>query len=470
MNTFDRFLNTTIKTLLVVILCIMLTIGLMFALPVYAEDSQSIYKLEYISPTPSPYYNTLNEASYAMYSNRYLSAFKTSAGQDIDFYLFHVGNYIYICCSSDIDLDFSSNTALAQVYTKFDTSVLFTGNTAGFVSQYGLYVVSYEYSSFPYYTFYCPTYSSASEGYQAVADAIASSGTVAFDRTITIKPGYVAYVRTAGGTLDLVAQFHEYSKWSRPLWDNDVRISFSGGLVPTSGTVFNTGFGSPVDWLKVASAPSNALGQTMVGGRFYDSGLPDAGENKCVVIYNPTYNNAGSIIGRGTIDFGPTITAHFSNLVDVSQYKLRSDATVSYASGASIVSGSPDDYNLVYSYIPSDNDPSTVITDSDYRLLDLSSNTSGPAIDMNNGGYNGNSGTNPDTPEQTENGILGLLSRILQFLATPISHIINLFNAGGNLMAWLGQLWTWLPTDVGLVIVDALIVLVVIGAIKFLWK
>lgn len=455
--SFNNFLNKSIYILLAVLLCIAIFIGSFFFNPFsFAEPLSSFLSGSYLSFDDSS--NTL--------------VLSNTSNQVC--YLYSTDSVTYSSITFNFSYSYSSSTS--PTVRLFSNQQPLGTKTFSFKGS-NSYSFTFEFTpndSSNYFGFYSDSYNSNST---IVFDSIivddinilsSSSSSSSFDRTITIKPGYVAYVETDGGTLDLTATFPILSNFSRPLWNDHVRIAFGGYYAPSSGTIFNDSFGSSIDWLKPASAPTNILGKTYIGGRSFDAGLPSDGSS--VVIYNPAYmgfNNVDPSNHNGQT--GPTLTAHFSNAVFVQQFPLRTSSTFDSSAGWVLDAGSPDNYDDSYIYSPSETDSSTIVSDTDYYFYDRSNDTTSSAISLPNGGYN----TDVDNSSTVEDGnrtIRGLLNTIIEFLSAPIAHIQNLFNSGSSFMTWLSQLFTWLPEPVSAVITSALIVLIVIGVIKFLWK
>ena len=164
------------------------------------------------------------------------------------------------------------------------------------------------------------------------------------------------------------------------------------------------------------------------------------------------------------------MTAHFSNVVFVSQYALRTDVTFDAVDGSTMIGSSPNGYSEMYLYSPSNDDSSPIVSDTDYYFYDSTSNTSRPAISIDNGGYNvenESTGTYIDNGDSTING---LINKILEFLSAPIKHIQNLYNSAISFFNNISLLWSWLPDELVTLLVSAISVIVIIGVIKFLWK
>lgn len=370
-----------------------------------------------------------------------------------EYYAFCVnGNgycYVYICSR----VNFGNSTFMINV----------KGNGSGnlqpsFSDTYNLYYCTSN-RSFPYEeNILIPVYSDIEAGLNELNEYI-SHGTSyeSFHRIVTIQPGYVAYIETDGGTLDLRAQFSVKSNIVRPFWRDGVRIKFGGEYTPESGMIFDSSFGNSIDWLKSAQG-QDLFGATNLGGKQFNAGLPDDGS--CVVIYNPAFMPIANTLLSSSSTIGPTLTAEFSNVVSVQKYALR-DNMVFDGDNTGFKSESTDDYNTPYVYIPNSSETSIKVSDDDYIIVDRANNTTTPAITIP---------ALPDNSVDSGNFLENAVRSIQNLLSAPIEHIQNLYNAGVSFFQYLSSFWSWIPVEITSIIVSALIVLIVIGVIKVLWK
>ena len=310
----DSILNKTIKYLFITILSITVLIVSFFVFPpVYADNSITVISVDYYSSDQNASsirsngilaFNTSgNSDNYNdVYALAYSLTESITGTQGVYFvynnsvYFAHVPQYN----SQDVFLPIRLRTSYGSGNSVFPSN---QAAQSSYNSTYDLGVVHstpYLSSNAQITSYNLPLYSSLDDALSEASEALSGgSSQDSFDRTITIKPGYVAYIQTDGGTLSLTATFPVYSNFVRPLWNDKVRIAFGGYYSPSSSTVFNDSFGSSIDWLKPAEAPTNILGQTKIGGRVYNAGLPDNGS--CVVIYNPAYYLSGRTVDYGTV-------------------------------------------------------------------------------------------------------------------------------------------------------------------------
>lgn len=301
-----------------------------------------------------------------------------------------------------------------------------------------------------------PAFSSVEEGLQAVRNYIDNGSVVDFQKTIYLEPGYAIYILTNGGTMELTTQFSVYSNIFNGGWGNSVtqRIGTSSTRVPPSGYVFGAETGSIIPWTKLTTADSNFLGQTKYA-HYLMTDLPSDGTY--TVIYNPVYSYDDGV----TSNVNSTITIEVSNFVGANIFALKSRL----AMNGVVESTSPDDYQTYKTTGTGD----YVIGDGDtlywYDVDNGEQSEDGSPTNFEEAPYN-------DTSSIPDNGttIGSLLEKIIAFFQAPVEHIKNLYNAGINFFNYLSMLWAWIPAEITGVLISAVIVLLVIGVIKFLWK
>lgn len=461
MERFNILYNKTIKLLLVALLCVMLTIITIFVFPPSYADG--VDEIPLISTTPTTFYEGTYIISNKSVSGYYLQYFDSANDAPVYVCLVADGDYYSPCFFTLSSNEGKYGTVYyrdAGAYGGWSNYRLPINNTLGdylYVTLTALHIASANVSTatIPYF--------------DTVSDAISAleaSNIFSAERTITIQPGYVAYIETYGGTLDIIAQFPNLSRLSRPLWENSVQIAF-GVYAPAPGHsfTFTSNFGSSIDWLIPASAPTNLLGQSKIGGRQYNAGLPDNGSS--VAIYNPAYSGLSS----NTNDYGraikaPTLTVTISNCVFVEWFKLRTDATISVQSGPAIIANSDDNYTSSVIYLPVEGEGDTVVTDADCYYYNGSTNTSSAGVTMNAGGSN--YGTD-DIVEDANNMLDNFEEKVTSLLSSPIRHITNLVNNATAFFTEIIHFFDWLPDEVRSVIISCLALIPVIGFIKLLF-
>lgn len=296
-----------------------------------------------------------------------------------------------------------------------------------------------------------PVFETLEDGLSAFSDFLSSSSGSFWSgsATVSVEAGCVAYILVDGGTATLTTTFPELSKLSRPLWTSGSTYSFENDL-PSSGKVFSSTSGTLIDWLIPASAKTDLLGRSYLGGR----PLSDLPSGQFLVVYNPVYRGYDD---KGVGIMSPTIYVSLSNYGAVRQFRL----TASY-NGGLIESSSDDGYS---SWFDSIGEEELDANGNPIYIEHLANGTTQTAISIPAGG--GNIVINGDN---ADNSIGGLLDRLLSLLTAPIKYIERLYNSAIQFFDYLSSLWGWLPVEVTSIIGAALAVLVVIGVVKFLWK
>lgn len=449
MSTFDRFLNHVIKVLLVCITCIMLIIGLLFVTPpVYALDTTLPIPivtddLNDIKNNGIPFNIYKNQPVYlgslgGEYTCCYVQP-STITGAVADFYVFSDSSTISDLCNAYYGgYSWSKGSFTLNPITESD----------------GIYYGKYGVSGMPDSDI--PIFGSLEDALSAVGG---SGGAIDVGpKEFDIPAGYAYYILTNGGSATLTTKFTVYNNIFTGSWsESNQRIGISETRVPSSGYTFGSNTGTLIPWHKLSTADSNILGQTRYAQYIYTN-CPDNGNY--LVIYNPVYAYDDDV----TSNVNGTIHVEISNFVGANRFALRS----SLGFNGSVDSVSPDDYTDFESTGTGDlvvgNDSSLTWYDATRSSEDIDSST-GSSAPAPIAPYNDTSSV-PDN-----NTFLGnLVERIVSFLEAPIQHIKSLQDAAANFMGWLANLWKWLPETVVVVIVDALIVLIVIGVVKFLWK
>lgn len=405
---------------------------------------------ETYSFSEQPISNTDYTYIYSNTNDTYLIPNNITNGEYYAFIGYINGLYnVYIC---------SKNNFENSIFTLKVGNNSTSSSTPSYSSSYDIYYTSIQrrvnYSEY----FRLPVFTSLNEAFESVNEYINHGTTYeSFHRIITIQPGYVAYIETNGGTLDLRAQFSVKSNIVRPFWRDGVRIKFGGEYTPESGMIFDSSFGNSIDWLKSAQG-QNFLGFTNYGGKQFEAGLPNDGS--CVVIYNPAFMPIDNSVGSDSGTIGPVLTAEFSNVVSVQKYPLRDNMIID-GINSGFKSDSTDDYNTSYVYIPNTSESSIKVSDNDYVIVDRANNTTSPAITIP---------ALPDNSVDSGNFLENAVRSIQNLLSAPIEHIQNLYNAGVSFFQYLSSFWSWIPVEITSIIVSAVIVLIVIGVIKVLWK
>lgn len=430
-----------------------------FALP--APSYEILYNADW--PT-NAYSDTISDYSFGVYdytgnpsiSNRFLNIYKQN---ESDFYYFLVYTYTVI---NGVNKYYYSPTIVCDG-PKADTPTGWVrvgnggGTTSVNVHSNGTYNADYDltftasasisenWDNNHFVPANVPIFPTLEDGLHALRNAIdngTTGGGSALEPkflSIDIQPGTCAFVSVTGGQFTLKATFD--NKFSSGLLSS-ARYFYRASL-PTGN--FSIGNGSDVNMVVwTATEPFDILRRTYNGIMNVDD-LPSG----YVAIYNPI-NGINGFNGDN-----PVIHATFSHAVSVVQYPL--DNTLD--GGVAVGVGSSDN-----AYV-ADNSMIDDFGNANYVHYDLDANgnvVTSSAVSLPVGGNN--------IIDTSDNSLTGLVDRILYLLSAPIRHIQQLFNSGQQFMSMLGSLWAWLPEPVYVILTSALVVLVVIGVIKFLWK
>lgn len=342
--------------------------------------------------------------------------------------------------STNLNISYSQN---------YDSNWKYPVSAQQYSSNYELYYRAgsggFYYSSFgTEQECYLTEFNSIDAGLSAIRTGLnngtigGGSGNVSHNVTINVPVNNIAYIGFANGTADIsiytgggnnVVYSPHVSNAS--YWFSDTLPSGSNYASLSSGTKFIfTGRGDRTIWL----------------GYYYAGTTLELEGVRYLVIYNP-YN--------ATNDFNFNLTVSVSDYVSCVQYPLLTNI------GFNGLQSTYSDNSYFVALDTSDN------TSPEYLQYDVDSQgntTTSPAISVPQGGNNIIVNDNED------GGIDNFIEKILNLFTAPIRYIQNLVDSGSSFMAWISQLWYWLPPEVGVIIGSALAVIVVIGAIKLLWK
>ena len=294
------------------------------------------------------------------------------------------------------------------------------------------------------YETYYPVFTSIDDGISAVRAFINSQG-VGTVGQFYIPAGYACYMGSSGGYISL--NFH-YSGDKNYMFATDnfpmnIRLGSASSL-PSSSIVFNQNFGQALTFTAVR--PFNILGQSRSGYYRLADVRSFLNGNSYVVIYNPLYDNKGNANPSLLVNSNQTVTCFLYPLsstgVDSNQQGELSDTDFYMANNL----GQSDTVNFDHYYV--DVNSGDIVSDS--------------AISIPIGGN-----TSLDDPDDN---LDSFMDKIISIFTAPVRHIQRLFASGTSFMSWLQNLYLWFPEEVRGVLSSALVVLVVVGAVKLLWK
>lgn len=446
----NLILNHIIKILLVSLLCIMLLIGSIFVIPphfAFAEDSAFLA----IPNTDSDFTGQSN----ATIKNAIID-------QGVMFGTYGTDLYGYILNYSDLDLGLfcvSNVLYVTSFESPLDTKLYsaYSGRTAPSSSNYDssqtnqvqLFDDKYYYATFtPYYTMtenYCPVYDSLDLAFEAISSSSGGSGGSVEPKQaiITIEPGYVAYIGVTGGNAIFTATFNK--KQPSGSINSNIRYAFSSSRPPESSTItMDSSVGNMIPF--VADRPFDIWGKSY-NGRY---GMADLSASY-LIVYVPLTDPDGNT--------NATVKVALSQYLNSVQFPL----SASMVGGDIVSTGNSDEFYI---------SDSSMLND-DFRPEYVYSNggTTSTAISIPVGGNNLPPTTGGGSLiEQFTSLLSDLINRIESLLIAPVEYIKWIISSSSNFMAWLSAIWTWLPEPVYTTIVSVLLILVVVGALKLLWR
>lgn len=268
--------------------------------------------------------------------------------------------------------------------------------------------------------------------------------------SFTLPRGNVLYFQVASESdVTFISEFPRLSNivtigGGNPWGDTAAAYGLAASL-PTASTKFPIASMDTVVWLKYGS--TNVLGQTKTG-----SVTKHCIVNQWYALYNPSF----AYISEQMRDaVGGTITASGS-FAQIKVYPLNQE--LSFENGISgFNSDSTDGYASYYDGTIDSETGEVIFTNQD-----------GVVSEPVNGGQN---------YQEPAIGAVGLIEQVKQTLANILIEIENLFTFGysaiGSLVGLmsqfvnsLGQLYSWLPSEVYSAIMSAVIVAIVIGVFK----
>lgn len=270
--------------------------------------------------------------------------------------------------------------------------------------------------------------------------------------SFSVPRGNVAYFQVAAAgdvnftsymsQLSFLVQFGEnqYGPWG----DTGQRYGPAAAL-PAAGTTFPLASQDPIRWFK--DAKQNVLGQTKIGkstkscivGQWYAFYNPDISQ----IAHEPTSDIAGASV---------TVQGSFSQ---VKVYPLSERLDYSGV-GGTFSSYSDDDYASYYD--------GNIGEDGSITWTDQSGDVNAPSAGGQNAQY-GDLSTEGllETMRNTLNRIFEEIKSLFTFGYEAVQTLVGIFS---DFVASLGQLYTWLPSEVYSALMSAVIVAIVIGVFK----
>lgn len=459
------------KSIFSILLCLLLVFGSCFS---SFADTSTNFKLEYLNNTISTLYGSEYLTSVTYASRVYKSG---STNQETFFYAYSTSEYnsqsstnedvymfllqgsntlspVFVCDGQFANAERSIvrygscdyGNSKANQYTIISNTNTYREDLDLTYSQpnHYIYTNSSNDSNIISFDTYYPVYTSIDDGLSAVRTFINSQG-IGTVGQFHIPPGYACYMGSTGGYISLSFQYtgeknYMYASDNFPM---NIRLGSASSL-PSSSVVFNQNYGQALTFTAVR--PFNILGTSRNGYYRLADVRSFLGGNSYVVIYNPLYDNKGNPNPSLGVSSNQTVTIFLYPLtstgVDSNQQGELSNTD--FYMGNNV--GQADTINFDHYYV--DETSGDVVSDS--------------AITIPIGGN-----TSLDDPDDSMDSFM---DKIISIFTAPIRHIQRLFSSGTSFMSWLQNLYLWLPEEVRGVLASALVVLVVVGAVKLLWK
>lgn len=393
---------------------------------------------------------------YASNSNKYTWV-DTTVSDDL-LYIFKnnsSGLYMFACESSfKVAYEFnSSSTVPPSTFQYYVNNSTYNSTYNLYYSDIAMYSANNQLLLSDIYS-----YSSRDDGLSAIRDYIdnppSNLPNDGFDGLLTIPAGNVAYIRVNGGDMELSAVMNSKSGllMNGNSWGNNARIAYGVSDLPSSGTTFPLSSMSFIPWMK------QAQGQDLLGRTKY-AGYPKSNlltSDNYIVIYNPASPSLSSKgFDDGADELNPTITAHFTKLVDYKTFPL----TLSYNIQTNeLTSDSISGYSDYYDGSP----------DSNGNFTESPSNSSMPSepVSGGTGGISDSSQSIIDYVRQIGNILSTFTHNLIELIQAPISHIGQIIDAGSGFMSALRGMYAWMPADIQGLVISALTVVIGIGVFK----
>lgn len=260
---------------------------------------------------------------------------------------------------------------------------------------------------------------------------------------VSVEPGYVAYIGITGGNAIFTATFNK--KQPKGSIFTNIRMGFSSSRPSESSTITMDGsIGNVIPF--VTDRPYDIWGKSF-NGRYGVEGLSPS----YMIVYVPLTDPDGNT--------NATVKVSCSEFLNVVQFPL----SASMVGGEIISSG---DSDIFYA-----SDSSLIGEDFRPQYVYSDNGVTSSAITLPAGGNNIPPTSSGGSLIEQFTGLLSdLINRIESLLIAPVEYIKWIISSSQNFMSWLSAVWTWLPAPVYDTIVAVLLILVVVGALKLLWR
>lgn len=448
--SINSILNHIIKILLVSLLCIMLLIGCIFVIPpVYCfADNYNIasYQVPYLAD-----YGTSNFSSGLDINGTWYCATSTTDSAIIfaTATSYQNNDKYYLVFFQRVE-DFNPSTN-----TPYTVTVSNGSNSNNYFQSYSTVDEDWKYSvrynssntiQIDPTTTSLPVFSSLSDAVSTLNQLDFSGGggsSEPVQALVTVEPGYVAYIGITGGNAIFTATFNK--KQPKGSIFTNIRMGFSSSRPSENSTItMDSSIGNAIPF--VTDRPYDIWGKSFNGRYGIDELSPSY-----LIVYVPLSDPDGNT--------NATVKVACSEFLNVVQFPL----SASMVGGEIISTGDSDVFYIADSELIGDDFRPTYIYSDD--------GSTSSAITLPAGGNNiPPTSSGGSLIEQFTSLLSDLINRIESLLIAPVEYIKWIISSSQNFMSWLSAVWTWLPAPVYDTIVAVLLILVVVGALKLLWR
>lgn len=277
----------------------------------------------------------------------------------------------------------------------------------------------------------------------------------------SIPSGYALVVGSSSGDVEIIGRSYSiHNSWSFSILELDSPYRCNGSVqrVLALGNI-RDGFSPDLNASSSILVPWTATNSNGLGSAssysFYGEDDILLSSGSCFVITNPVYYGTGTlqnqIIRENAVDLNVNLQLQYSTRPSTRLVALES-----------LVNISDNQFFSYYSvFRPEVYDESgTPFVDGDTTTEVFPSAPSG-------GGNNGQ-------PPVNENSITGIVSRLVNdikgFFESAVNGINELVSSGSGFMQAVGQMFSWLPQPLLLLIISGFTILFVVGVLKVLWR
>lgn len=270
----------------------------------------------------------------------------------------------------------------------------------------------------------------------------------------TLQNGWLSVIdlgsNGANYEFDLDTSFQMNSGLLSGTWGNGTsqRYWFSNDL-PDENTSYLSTFGNAIEWEK--GYPRNVFGQT----KNATCTISGTSSGRYLYILNPALQQIADVQNPSVspgVNNQPMIISGLIDGMSAKIYKLTGTATLDGLNNAVDVNSGG----------------SVTASDTSSDLTNGFTNSDDETVVQNAGGGNENEVAQSVNGylQGIQNALDNFVNQFIGLLSAPISHIQQMIESGSNFFSVFGQLFTWLPEEISVIITGSLLVMVIIGVFK----